>query len=229
MSYKILVIEDEFDIREVVSKYLENAGYKVYQAEDGMKALSLFNSIDFDLVVSDVMMPGIDGIEVLKNIRMISNIPVIMLTAKSEEVDKLKGFETGVDDYMTKPFSPKELVLRVKVWLKRIYGDEDELLKVGPFTIDTEKMQFFKEGNEIELTTKEFEIMTIFMFNKDQLFSREALIEKVFGYDYEGYSRNIDALIKKIRHKIEVDSKKPEYLKTKYGAGYVFGGNKNDN
>lgn len=224
MAYKILVIEDEFDIRDVVCQYLKVEGYDVFEAENGLKALSLFNEQDFDLIISDVMMPGIDGFEVLKTIRMISNVPVLMLTAKAEEVDKLKGFETGVDDYITKPFSPKELVHRVKVWLKRIYGEEKSLVKVGPFSMDAEKMILLKDNVKIDLTTKEFEIMKIFMLNKGQLFSREALIEKAFGYDYEGYSRNVDAMIKKIRQKIEKDSKEPEYLKTKYGAGYIFGG-----
>lgn len=224
MIYKILVVEDEEDIREVVSQYLRVEGYEVTEAESGLKALSYFNKQDFDLIVSDVMMPGIDGFEMLKTIRMVSNIPVIMLTAKAEEIDRLKGFETGVDDYMTKPFSPKELVMRVKVWLKRIYGEESNLLKVGPFSMDVNKMMLTKNNEVIELTAKEFEIMQFFMQNKAQVFSRETIIDKIFGYDYEGYSRNIDAMIKKIRQKIETDSKNPEFLKTKYGAGYVFGG-----
>lgn len=224
MIYKILVVEDEEDIREVVSQYLQVEGYEVTEAENGLKALSYFNKQDFDLIISDIMMPGIDGFEMLKTIRMVSNIPVIMLTAKAEEIDRLKGFETGVDDYMTKPFSPKELVMRVKVWLKRIYGEESNLLKVGPFSMDVNKMMLTKNNDVIELTAKEFEIMQFFMQNKAQVFSREAIIDKIFGYDYEGYSRNIDAMIKKIRQKIETDSKNPEFLKTKYGAGYVFGG-----
>lgn len=224
MIYKILVVEDEEDIREVVSQYLRVEGYEVTEAENGLKALSYFNKQDFDLIISDVMMPGIDGFEMLKTIRIVSNIPVIMLTAKAEEIDRLKGFETGVDDYMTKPFSPKELVMRVKVWLKRIYAEESNLLKVGPFSMDVNKMMLTKNNEVIELTAKEFEIMQFFMQNKAQVFSREAIIDKIFGYDYEGYSRNIDAMIKKIRQKIETDSKNPEFLKTKYGAGYVFGG-----
>ncbi len=224
MGYKILVIEDEYDIRDVVSQYLKVEGFEVMEAENGLQALSLFNKFDFDLIISDVMMPGIDGFEVLKTIRLISDVPVIMLTAKSEEVDKLKGFESGVDDYMTKPFSPKELVLRVKVWLKRMYGEETNHIKMGPFSMDIEKMVLYKDTISIELTAKEFEIMKIFMQNKGQVFTREAIMDKAFGYDYEGYARNIDAMIKKIRQKIEKDSKNPEFLKTKYGAGYVFGG-----
>jgi len=222
--YKILVIEDEADIREVLVQYLRAENYEVVEAENGIKALSLFNQQSFDLVISDVMMPGIDGIEVLKTIRMLSDLPVIMLTAKAEEVDCIKGFETGVDDYITKPFSPKELIYRVKVWLKRVYGDRGQLIKVGPFSMEIDKMILLKNENVIELSSKEFEIMKVFMQNKGQVLSRELLIQKVFGYDYEGYSRNIDAMIKKIRQKIEIDSKEPEFLKTKYGAGYIFGG-----
>lgn len=224
MAYKILVVEDEHNIRDVVSQYLKVEGYEVIEAENGLLALSIFNKQDVDLIISDVMMPGIDGFEMLKTIRMVSDIPVLMLTAKAEEIDRLKGFESGVDDYMTKPFSPKELVLRVKVWLKRIYGEETKLLKVGPFSMDIEKMYLTKDNTEVELTAKEFEIVKFFMQNKGQVFSREAIIDRVFGYDYEGYSRNIDAMIKKIRQKIETDSKNPVFLKTKYGAGYVFGG-----
>lgn len=223
MTYRILLIEDEYAIRDVVCQYLKAAGYDVIDTESGLKGLSLFNKHDFDLVITDVMMPGIDGFEVLKNIRMISDVPVLMLTAKSEEVDRIKGFETGADDYITKPFSPKELVHRVKVWLKRVYKEDDKLLNIGPFSMDVEKMFFYKNDVRIDLTAKEFEIMEVFMVNKGHVFSREALIEKVFGYDYEGYSRNIDAMVKKIRQKIEDDSKEPVFLKTKYGAGYIFG------
>jgi len=224
MGYKILVIEDEYTIRDVVSQYLKVEGFEVMEAENGLRALSLFNKFDFDLIVSDVMMPGIDGFEVLKTIRMVSDVPVIMLTAKSEEVDKLRGFESGANDYITKPFSPRELVLRVKVWLKRMNGEETNRIKMGPFSMDIEKMLLYKDNVSIELTAKEFEIMKIFMQNKGQIFTREAIMDKAFGYDYEGYERNIDVMIKKIRQKIESDSKNPEYLKTKYGAGYVFGG-----
>jgi DNA-binding response OmpR family regulator len=180
MLYKILVIEDEFDIRDVVSQYLKIEGFEVMEAENGLQALSLFNKYDFNMVISDVMMPGIDGFEVLKTIRMVSDVPVIMLTAKAEEVDRLKGFKSGADDYMTKPFSPKELILRVKVWLKRVYGEENQLIKVGPFSMDVKKMMFYRNHESIELTAKEFEIMKIFMQNKGQIFSREAIIEKAF-------------------------------------------------
>lgn len=224
MSKRILVIEDEYDIRDVIASYLRVEGYDVTEAENGLKALSLFNEESFDLVISDIMMPGIDGFEVLKAIRLVSDVPMIMLTAKAEEVDRLKGFDTGADDYITKPFSPKEVVSRVKVWLRRIYGEETGKIIVKPFILDTKKLALYKGKDMIALTTKEFEIMQVFMTNPEQLLSREQLIEKVFGYDYEGYSRNIDAMIKKIRQKIEEDAKSPVYLRTKYGAGYIFGG-----
>ena len=230
MPFKILIIEDEKNISEIVAKYLEKEGYTTLIANDGIEGLALFRDSNPDLVISDVMMPTIDGFEVLREIRLISDIPVIMLTAKQEEVDRLKGFENGADDYVTKPFSPKELVRRVMVMLKRTYKviEYKQVLIEGELKLDLNKQKLYKNEDEIDITSKEFQIIYAFFKNPRQILSREQLIELAFSNDFEGFDRTIDAHIKKIRHKIEEDTKNPKYLKTKYGAGYIFGGSDED-
>lgn len=230
MPFKILIIEDEKNISEIVAKYLEKEGYTTIIANDGIEGLALFRDSNPDLVISDVMMPTIDGFEVLREIRLISDVPVIMLTAKQEEVDRLKGFENGADDYVTKPFSPKELVRRVMVMLKRTYKaiEDKQVLIEGELKLDLNKQKLYKNEDEIDITSKEFQIIYAFFKNPRQILSREQLIELAFSNDFDGFDRTIDAHIKKIRHKIEEDTKNPKYLKTKYGAGYIFGGSDED-
>lgn len=230
MPFKILIIEDEKNISEIVAKYLEKEGYTTLIASDGIEGLALFRDSNPDLVISDVMMPTIDGFEVLREIRLISDVPVIMLTAKQEEVDRLKGFENGADDYVTKPFSPKELVRRVMVMLKRTYKaiEDKQVLIEGELKLDLNKQKLYKNEDEIDITSKEFQIIYAFFKNPRQILSREQLIELAFSNDFDGFDRTIDAHIKKIRHKIEEDTKNPKYLKTKYGAGYIFGGSDED-
>ena len=230
MPFKILIIEDEKNISEIVAKYLEKEGYTTIIANDGIEGLALFRDSNPDLVISDVMMPTIDGFEVLREIRLISDVPVIMLTAKQEEVDRLKGFENGADDYVTKPFSPKELVRRVMVMLKRTYKviEYKQVLIEGELKLDLNKQKLYKNEDEIAITSKEFQIIYAFFKNPRQILSREQLIELAFSNDFDGFDRTIDAHIKKIRHKIEEDTKNPKYLKTKYGAGYIFGGSDED-
>ena len=230
MPFKILIIEDEKNISEIVAKYLEKEGYTTIIANDGIEGLALFRDSNPDLVISDVMMPTIDGFEVLREIRLISDAPVIMLTAKQEEVDRLKGFENGADDYVTKPFSPKELVRRVMVMLKRTYKaiEDKQVLIEGELKLDLNKQKLYKNEDEIAITSKEFQIIYAFFKNPRQILSREQLIELAFSNDFDGFDRTIDAHIKKIRHKIEEDTKNPKYLKTKYGAGYIFGGSDED-
>ena len=230
MSFKILIIEDEKNISEIVAKYLEKEGYTTLIANDGIEGLALFRDSNPDLVISDVMMPTIDGFEVLREIRLISDVPVIMLTAKQEEVDRLKGFENGADDYVTKPFSPKELVRRVMVMLKRTYKviEYKQVLIEGELKLDLNKQKLYKNEDEIDITSKEFQIIYAFFKNPRQILSREQLIELAFSNGFDGFDRTIDAHIKKIRHKIEEDTKNPKYLKTKYGAGYIFGGSDED-
>jgi DNA-binding response OmpR family regulator len=223
--FRILVVEDESEISSIVMKYIEKSGYECRLAENGFEALELFSSQYFHLIILDVMMPGIDGFEVLARIREISDVPIIMLTAKQEEVDRIKGFEEGADDYVIKPFSPRELISRIKVFLKRIYNYGDEMiLTSGQLRLFTSSMKLFQGEEEIELTSTEFKLLHVLMRNMNQVLTREQLIELAFGIDYEGFDRSIDTYIKRIRQKIEPDPKHPLYLKTKYGSGYVFGG-----
>jgi len=227
MQYHILLVEDQKEIRDMVAKYLVSENYTFQEACDGFEALSYFNQQQFHLVILDIMMPGIDGYEVLKEIRRISDVPVIMLTAKQSEIDKVKGFDIGADDYVVKPFSPRELVRRIKVFLKRSYPQKDEdLYEHGELKLYPKQMKLYKHDQEIILTSAEYNLLVTLFNNKDQVLTRTQLMELSFGYDYEGYDRNIDSYIKRIRQKIENDPKNPVYLKTKYGAGYVFeGGN----
>jgi DNA-binding response OmpR family regulator len=226
MKFRILVVEDEKNIQEIVGKYLEKAGYEVALASDGFEGLDQMASFEPNLVVLDVMMPGIDGFEVLREIRNLGEIPVIMLTARHTEDDKIDGFDFGADDYITKPFSPKELVRRVEAVIRRSYHSQiqHDTLNFGPFKLDLSNKMLYKNKQLIKLTAKEFQIMEVFMNNIGIVLTREQIIEKAFGQLYEGYDRAIDSQIKKIRHKIENDTRKPEYLKTRYGSGYVMGG-----
>jgi DNA-binding response OmpR family regulator len=222
---RILVVEDESQISSIVVKYLQKSGYECHVAENGLEALQMFSEQHFHLVILDIMMPGIDGYEVLQRIREVSQVPVIMLTAKQDEVDRLKGFQIGADDYVIKPFSPRELVERVKVFLKRIYNVGDEVvISSGSLQLYTSSMKVVRSGEALDLTSTEFKILHALMKNMNQILTREQLIELVFGVGYDGFDRNIDSYIKRLRQKIEADPKRPEYLKTKYGQGYVFDG-----
>lgn len=225
MKHKILVVEDQKEISDVVSKYLLKEGHDYVVAKDGFEALEYFSRNDFHLVLLDIMMPGIDGFEVLEEIRKISDVPVIMLTAKQEEVDRLKGFDTGADDYVVKPFSARELMRRIKAIFKRVYNESDEIVyDCNGLSLHTKSMRLFRDGKEIHITAAEFNLIFVFFKNIGQVLSREQLIRLAYGSEYEGYDRNIDTYIKRIRQKIESDPKKPSLLVTKYGAGYVFGG-----
>lgn len=228
MEFNVLVVEDQKDISSIVIKYLKNEGYNSTLAQNGFEALEAFNKKSFHLVLLDVMMPGIDGFEVLSEIRKISDIPVIMLTAKGEEMDRLKGFDIGADDYVIKPFSPRELMRRVKVIFRRLYNENSEIiLQVEGLKLYIKSMRFFKYDEEITITSTEFHLLHTLMKNKGMVLTREQLINLSFGNEYEGIDRNIDSYIKRIRQKIEDNPKKPTLLVTKYGAGYVFGGEKN--
>jgi len=229
VNYNILVVEDQKEISSIVAKYLAKEGYNHFVANDGFEALEYFSNHECHLILLDVMMPGIDGFEVLKEIRKISDIPVIMLTAKQEEVDRLKGFDTGADDYVVKPFSARELMRRVKVILKRIYHENEEIIFTqDQLSLHAKSMKLFNNGSEITITSVEYKLLLALFKNKGQVLSREQLINLAFGQEYEGYDRNIDSYIKRIRQKIEKDPSKPQYLMTKYGAGYIFGGADHD-
>lgn len=225
MDFNILLVEDHKDISNIIIKYLEKEGYSYALAEDGFQALELFSKDTFHLIILDIMMPGIDGFQVLKELRNISSVPVIMVTAKEQEVDRLKGFDYGADDYVVKPFSPRELMQRVNVLLKRLYNkSHKKAIEVGVFKLFVEDEVLIKNNEKIPITHTEFQIMKTFMEHEGAVLTREQLINFAFGMDYQGYDRSIDSHIKRLRQKIEDDSKKAKYIKTKYGAGYVFGG-----
>jgi DNA-binding response OmpR family regulator len=216
-------VEDEPAISRIVEKYLSKSNYECTAARDGFIALELLAKNSYDLIILDVMMPGIDGFRVLETIRETSDIPIIMLTARELEEDRLSGFSKGADDYVVKPFSPLELVKRVDVFIKRIYGvDEDTIKTYGPFVIDSKEKTIKKNNELIDLTSAEYSVVSVLLEHKNQILTRNQIIETAFSLDYEGYDRNIDTYIKRIRSKIEDDPKKPKYLQTKYGAGYVF-------
>lgn len=220
----ILIVDDEEQIICVVKAYLENEGYKVFTAYDGKEALNIFNEERIDFVVLDLMLPDLSGEAVCKKIRIKSDIPILMLTAKIEEENKINGLDIGADDYMIKPFSPKELVARVRAILRRINKDVIKVniieLNAGDLMVNLNKMEVKKKGDYLQLTATEFKLLSILAQNIGRVFPREELIIKALGYDYEGYDRTIDAHVKNLRHKIEDKSNK--YIRTVYGVGYKF-------
>ncbi|KHO62275.1 MULTISPECIES: response regulator transcription factor [Thermoanaerobacter] len=227
MNKKIFVVDDEIKILEVVKSYLEHEGFSVITETNGNNVLDTFKKEKPDLVILDLMLPGISGEELCKRLRQFSNVPILMLTAKVQESDKINGFSIGADDYITKPFSPRELVMRVKAILRRT-TDDVPLAEVMSFNNDDLVVDFKahtvkKKGVVVNLTPNEFKILKFLIRNPNRVFTREELIEKVMGFDYEGYDRTIDAHIKNLRQKIEDDTKNPVYIKTVYGVGYKFG------
>jgi len=218
----ILVVDDEEDILEVIKAYLIKEGYNVITANDGVGAMESFNE-DIDLIILDLMMPNLSGEEVCKKIRSKSDVPIIMLTAKALEVDVINGLDLGADDYVTKPFSPKELIARVRSALRRSNKSilKADLLEFndGDLLIDTNRLVVKKKGNSVKLTITEFKILEILSKNRGIAFSRDDIIIKALGYDYDGNDRTIDAHIKNIRQKIEDNNK---YIKTVHGLGYKF-------
>lgn len=226
-DFKILVVDDEKKIVDVVKAYLEKEGFQVLIALDGETALNIFNNETIHLIILDLMLPKISGEEICSKIRTTSDIPIIMLTAKAEEDERIEGISIGADDYLTKPFSVRELVVRVRALLRRSYKDITPLADIfnfnnGDLEIDIKKFIVKKQGEPISLTTNEFKVLTILIANPGQVFSREKLVEKAFGMNYEGFDRTIDTYIKNIRHKIEDNPKKAKYILTIYGMGYKF-------
>ena len=217
----ILVVDDEIRMRKLIKDFLVAKGYSILEAEDGEKALEVFeeNKNKINLVLLDVMMPKLDGWSVLRQIRQKSKVPIIMLTARGEEQDELFGFELGVDEYISKPFSPKILVARVEAILKRTAPDSKEVKDYGGVEIDKEGRTVKVDGKLIELSLREYELLTYLVENKDIALSRDKILNNVWNYDYYGDSRTIDSHIKKIRHKL---GKKGKYIKTIRGVGYKF-------
>ncbi len=217
---KILIVDDESRMRKLVRDFLSVKGYKVVEAEDGEQALEIFfDQKDISLILLDVMMPKMDGWEVCKTIRQYSKIPIIMLTARSEERDELQGFSLGVDEYITKPFSPKILVARVEAILRRSNKVSSDVLEVGGITVDKLAHQVLIDGKEIDLSYKEFELLTYFLENQNIALSREKILNNVWNYDYFGDARTIDTHVKKLRSKLGA---RGEYIKTIWGMGYKF-------
>lgn len=226
-KFNILVVDDEQKIVDVVKAYLEKDGYNVVTALDGEMALNTFSKETIHLIILDLMLPKISGEEVCHKIRSTSNVPIIMLTAKVDEDERIEGISMGADDYLTKPFSVRELVVRVRALLRRTYRDTIPIADIlsfnkGDLEVDIKKVIVKKQGNVVSLTTNEFKILTVLLTNPGQVFSREQLVEKAFGIDYEGFDRTIDTHIKNIRHKIEDNPKEPKYIITIYGMGYKF-------
>lgn len=218
-SKRILVVDDEVRMRKLVNDFLTKNGFEVIEASNGEEAVDIFfERNDFDMVVLDVMMPKMDGWQVLKQIREYSTVPIIMLTAKAEEKDELLGFKMGVDEYISKPFSPKILVARIEAILKR-NNNFEEIIEVGGITIDKTAHQVTINGENIELSYKEFELLAYFIANKGVALSREKILNSVWNYDYFGDARTIDTHVKKLRSKM---GDKGEYIKTIWGMGYKF-------
>ena len=217
----ILVVDDESRMRKLLKDFLSVKGYQILEAEDGEKAIEVFeeNRNKIKLILLDVMMPRLDGWSVLRKIRQDSNLPVIMLTARGEEQDELFGFELGVDEYISKPFSPKILVARVEAILKRTYGDTKEIKDYDGITIDQEGRTVKVDGKPIDLSLREYELLKYLLDNENIALSRDKILNNVWNYDYYGDSRTIDSHIKKIRHKL---GKKGKYIETIRGIGYKF-------
>lgn len=225
----VLVVDDEQAIADIIKFNLEREGYEVLTAKDGRDALNTLGENSVNLVLLDVMMPEMDGFTCLKEIRKDSKVPVIMLTAKEEEVDKVLGLELGADDYVVKPFSMRELIARVKANLRRREFEneenrEAESITAGELLIDLNKYEVQKNGKVLDLTLREYELLLFLAKSPDQIFSREELLEKVWGYDYYGDIRTVDVTVRRLREKVEDKDKEFKYILTKRGVGYYFGG-----
>ncbi|MCY9657139.1 response regulator transcription factor [Paenibacillus chondroitinus] len=224
----ILMVDDEEKIREVVVSYLQKDGFHSLEADTGKKALDLVRGGNIDLVILDLMLPDLSGEEVCKSIRQFSTIPIIMLTAKVTEDDRVQGLSLGADDYVLKPFSTRELIARVKANLRRAHDDtllaETISFKGGDLTLHPLKHEVFKNGNPVALTPNEYKLLQTFARHPGRTFTREELVEKVLGFDFEGDVRAIDQHVKNLRQKIESDPKSPQYVITVFAVGYRFAG-----
>ncbi len=221
----ILVVDDEPKIVKTVRAYLENAGFRVVTADNGQLALTVFRYEKPALVVLDLGLPGIDGLDVARALRRDTNVPLIMLTARVDETDKLIGLELGADDYVTKPFSPRELVARVRAVLRRTGAEREQApapIVAGDVTIDLERRQVTIGGQGADLTPTEFDLLVVLARHPGRVFTRLDLLDRVQGYAFEGYERTVDAHVKNLRQKIEEDPKEPRYVLTVYGVGYKF-------
>ena len=223
---KILVVDDEKVLVKGIKFNLENEGYQVEVGYDGEQAVELARNGGFDLIILDLMMPKIDGLQACMRIREFSNVPVIMLTARSEDTDKIIGFECGADDYVTKPFNILELKARIRAMLRRsgTAGQKDKPSRItqGHIVLDADERSAFRDGTPVDLTAKEFDLMELLMRNPGRVYSRENLLNIVWGYEYAGEYRTVDVHIRRLREKLELDPANPEYILTKWGVGYYL-------
>lgn len=223
MEPRILIIEDDAAILELIRFHLEGEGFRVVQATDGRSGLAQFEKVRPDLILLDLMLPEIDGMEVCRRIRKTSNVPIIMLTAKGQEDDRVHGLQIGADDYVTKPFSPRELVARIEAVLRRSgHAAPSELLQAGELHLDRKRRRVLVGGQEVELTPKEFDLLALFMQHRGEVLDREYLLEQVWGYEYIGGTRTLDVHVRRLRQKIGDDPQRPRYIETVHGVGYRF-------
>ncbi|MBP3633122.1 MAG: response regulator transcription factor [Oscillospiraceae bacterium] len=223
---RILVVDDERLLVKGIKFNLENDGYEVVTGSDGVEALEIASNQQIDLIILDLMMPRMDGLEACQRIREFSDVPIIMLTAKADDMDKLLGFEHGADDYITKPFNILELKARVRALLRRSGGGRKETVKniltVDHITLDVDARNALKDGISTELTAKEFDLMELLMRNPNRVYSRETLLDTIWGYEYHSEIRTVDVHIRRLREKLERDPAEPEHIMTKWGVGYYF-------
>ncbi len=230
---RILVVDDEKVLVKGIKFNLQNEGYQVETGSDGEEAVELARTGHFDLIILDLMMPKIDGLQACMKIREFSNVPIIMLTARSEDADKIMGFECGADDYVTKPFNILELKARIRAMLRRAgaasqaKASEPETVSVGYITLDAVRRMAYRDETPVELTAKEFDLMELLMKNPGRVYSREKLLDLVWGYEYQGEIRTVDVHIRRLREKLERNPASPEYLLTKWGVGYYLKGTGN--
>lgn len=215
----ILIVEDEKNMQDIIAAYMQKGGHTCFTADDGVDALMILKSNPMDLMILDIMMPHLDGFSVTRAAREMSSLPIIMLTAKSSEEDKLKGYEHGADDYMTKPFSPKVLLAKVNALLRRVSSGPSATLNAGKITIIPSSRKVFLDGQEITLTHKEYELLHFFMANPGQVFTRDQLLNRIWGYDFEGTTRTVDTHIKTLRQKLGNEGK---HIVTLIRSGYKF-------
>ena len=228
MDKKILVVDDEKPIVEILKLNLQKENYEVYEAYDGEEALLKVKSVQPDLILLDVMLPKIDGFTVCRKIRETSTVPILMLTAREEEVDKVLGLELGADDYITKPFSIRELMARIKANMRRVSPEvadaptEKDTLEIGNFLLDFNRYELYKNGKLIDLTVREFDLIKYLASQPNRIFSRQKLLESVWDYEYYGDVRTVDVTVRRVREKIEDDPSQPTTIMTKRGVGYYF-------
>ena len=223
MSVKLLLVDDDPDLLYTLEKYLQQSGYSTVTANNGKSAINVFETEKPEAALIDIMMPELDGFEVVKKIRSISTIPIILLTARSDETDKIVGLELGADDYVTKPFSPREVVARLKAIMRRGTQNQQEntsKITIGEITADKNTRSVMRDDTSIQLTKTEFDILVTLMESPEQVFTRDQIIDRVLGYTYEGFERTIDAHVRNLRKKIEPDANDPVYIKTVFGVGY---------